>query len=69
MRTFLVAMAMTLIAVAAHSQEMSGAKGRRHSSEQKTDAQKPKADEKAYKAALDRIPDGGKYDPWHNIRQ
>jgi hypothetical protein len=69
MRAFLVAMAMTLIAVAAHSQEMSGGKGRHHSSEQKTDAQKPKADEKAYKAALDRIPDGGKYDPWHNIRQ
>ena len=28
----------------------------------------PPVDEKAYKAALDRIPDGGKFDPWHNVR-
>jgi len=74
MRTIFVAMAvalgaMTLSAVAARSQEMSGGKGHHQKSEQKTDAQKPKADDKAYKAALDRIPDGGKYDPWHNVRQ
>jgi hypothetical protein len=44
-------------------------RGHRHGgSAQKTDTEKPKADEKAYKAALDRIPDGGKYDPWHNVR-
>jgi hypothetical protein len=48
---------------------MGSGRGHRHGgSAQKTDTEKPKADEKAYKAALDRIPDGGKYDPWHNVR-
>ena len=69
MKTLLIAMAMTLFAGLAHGQEMSGGKGHHRGSEQRSQAQKPKADEKAYKAALDRIPDGGKYDPWHNVRQ
>jgi len=37
-------------------------------SPQKADTSKTKADEKAYKAALDRIPDGEKYDPWWSVR-
>jgi hypothetical protein len=37
-------------------------------SPQKADTSKTKADEKAYKAALDRIPDGEKYDPWRSVR-
>jgi hypothetical protein len=69
MKTFSIAMAMTLFAGVAHGQEMSGGKGHHRASEQGTQTQKPKADEKAYKAALDRIPDGGKYDPWRNMRQ
>jgi hypothetical protein len=68
MRTLLIAMAATLVAGLAEAQEMAGSKGHHHASEQKADTQKPKADEKAYKAALDRIPDGGKYDPWGKIR-
>jgi len=68
MRTLLVAILMSVAVVTAHAQD-SGGKGRhRGTSEQKADANKPKADEKAYKAALDRIPNGGKYDPWHSVR-
>ena len=46
-------------------------KGARHSgSEQQTSEQKQKAAaaEKAYKAALDRIPDQKKSDPWGHVR-
>lgn len=36
-----------------------------HRRDQKSDAAKPKVDEKAYKAALERIPEPKeKYDPW-----
>ncbi len=60
MKTFVVAAAMlALIAVPAHAQKHGGvAPG--------STAGPPKAvDEKAYKAALDRIPEPkGKYDPW-----
>jgi hypothetical protein len=40
--------------------------GKRHQGdEKKTDQKKPEVDEKAYKAALERIPDSKeKYDPW-----
>ena len=68
MRTLLIAMAMTLVAAVAHGQDVAAGKGHHHASAQKADTQKPKGDEKAYKAALDRIPDGGKYDPWGKIR-
>lgn len=45
-----------------------GARGKgRHGSEQKTSAEKPKVDEKAYRSALDRMSDQ-KYDPWHDLR-
>lgn len=44
--------------------QMGGGK-RGHRGEQKSDATKPKVDEKAYKAALERIPEPKeKYDPW-----
>jgi hypothetical protein len=84
MRASLMALMVSIVFVATDVQRASGqstssqdnlsgmGSGKGHhrgSSEQKTDAQKPKADEKAYKAALDRIPDGGKYDPWRNVRQ
>jgi hypothetical protein len=64
MKTFTVAVAMlALIAVPAHAQ-MGGGK---HSKgdDKKTDPSQKKVDEKAYKAALERIPEPKeKYDPW-----
>jgi hypothetical protein len=36
-------------------------------SAQKSQQQTPKADEKAYRSALDRLPDQ-KFDPWRNVR-
>jgi hypothetical protein len=63
MRTFTVAaVILALIAVPAHAQ----LGGKRHSSDdKKTDQKKPAVDDKAYMAALDRIPEPKeKYDPW-----
>jgi uncharacterized protein YaiI (UPF0178 family) len=61
MKAFMVAAAMlALIAMPAHAQ------GKRHQGEEKkTDQPQKKVDDKAYKAALDRIPEPKeKYDPW-----
>jgi hypothetical protein len=61
MKTLTVtAVMLALLAMPAHAQ------GRRHGGEEKkTDEKKPVVDEKAYKAALERIPDPKeKYDPW-----
>jgi len=66
MKKFAVAAVMlALIAVPAHAQ-MGGGGGKRHrGDDQKTDQKKPQVDEKAYKAALERIPEPKeKYDPW-----
>ena len=63
MKTFTVAVVMlALIAVPAHAQ-MSD---KRHRGEdRRTEQKKPQVDEKAYKAALERIPEPKeKYDPW-----
>jgi hypothetical protein len=56
----ITAVMLALLAMPAHAQ------GRRHGGEQKkTDEKKPVVDEKAYKAALERIPDSKeKYDTW-----
>jgi uncharacterized membrane protein YkoI len=64
MKTFTVAAAMlALIAMPAYAQ-MGG--GKRHQSDdKKTDQPTKKVDDKAYKAALERIPEPKeKYDPW-----
>lgn len=59
----LAAAAMLLLTAPAYAQ-MGGGKHHRDG-DQKGAAQKPKVDEKAYKAALERIPDPKeKYDPW-----
>jgi hypothetical protein len=61
MKTFaLAAVILALVAVPAHAQM-----GKRHSSDdKKTDQKKPVVDDKAYKAALERIPEPKeKYDP------
>ena len=61
-RLTVAAVVLTLIAFPAHAQMG----GRRHQGEDKNaDAKKPRVDEKAYKAALDKIPEPKeKYDPW-----
>jgi hypothetical protein len=63
MKTFTVAVAMlALIVMPAHAQ-MGGK--RRQGDEKKTEQKKPEVDDKAYKAALERIPEPKeKYDPW-----
>jgi hypothetical protein len=65
MKTFTIAaVVLALAAVPAHAQLGGG--GKRHSSdEKKSDEKKPVVDDKAYKAALERIPEPKeKYDPW-----
>ena len=64
MKAFTVAaVALALLAAPASAQLNS----KRHAgdAEKKADAGRPKVDEKAYKAALERIPEPKeKYDPW-----
>ena len=61
-----VAGLMVLMAWPAQAQ-MGG--GRHHNGASKTEQKKPQVDEKAYKAALERIPDPKeKYDPWRVAR-
>ena len=63
MKTFTVTVAMlALLAMPAHAQ----VNAKRHQGdEKKTEQKNPQVDEKAYKAALERIPEPReKYDPW-----
>jgi hypothetical protein len=63
MRAFTIAaVALALLAAPASAQM----NGKRHAGdEKKADPGRPKVDEKAYKAALERIPEPKeKYDPW-----
>jgi hypothetical protein len=64
MKTLAAAVAiLALIAMPAHAQ-MGGGK-RQRGGDQKTEQKKPQVDDKAYKAALERIPEPKeKYDPW-----
>jgi hypothetical protein len=62
MKTFAVA-AVMLALIAMPAQAQMG--GKRHNTEEKKTDQPKKIDEKAYKAALERIPEPKeKYDPW-----
>lgn len=63
MKTFTVAAVMVaLMAMPAHAQVNTK---RHQGDEKKAEPKENKVDEKAYKAALDRIPDSKeKYDPW-----
>jgi hypothetical protein len=67
MRVVIAAIAIALLILPAQAQMgggMGGKGGRGHHSQaQKTEAPKKKVDDKAYKAALDRLPDK-KVDPW-----
>lgn len=62
MRIFATAVAIgALIALPAHAL----AQAKRPNPQDKKEEKKPEVDEKAYKAALDRIPEPKeKYDPW-----
>jgi hypothetical protein len=68
MRILIASVAMALMMVSAHAQDMG--KATKHQRTQTTrDPAKMKADEQAYKEALKRIPDSTKkVDPWQNVR-
>ncbi|MGC2811419.1 MAG: hypothetical protein WA303_13710 [Bradyrhizobium sp.] len=58
-----VVAAAILVMIAVPAQAQMG--GKRHGGGDKTEPKKPQVDDKAYKAALERIPDPKeKYDPW-----
>jgi hypothetical protein len=70
MRAVVIALAtIVVLAAPAYSQGRGKGGGRHAASEQQTEEQKKKAAEaeKAYRSALDKIPDK-KYDPWGNMR-
>lgn len=71
MRVILIAAAILALALPAHAQEMSGGKRHRGAATQTSEAdkQKRKAEDAAYKAALDKIPNQDqKRDPWRIAR-
>jgi hypothetical protein len=68
MRTFTIAAAvavLALIAIPANAQFKKGGGSQSEETKAKGDAKQQKADERAYKSALEKIPDPKeKYDPW-----
>jgi hypothetical protein len=68
MRILMASVAIALMMVPAHAQEMG--KARKHQRTEKTEnTTKMKADEQAYKEALKRIPNSTKkIDPWQDVR-
>jgi hypothetical protein len=79
MRIFIVAMTIALLTVPAYPQAGGGINGAQSAGragragapeETKVDPAKQKADEKAFKDAVTRIPaPEKKYDPWGTVRQ
>jgi hypothetical protein len=69
MRTVVTTLAVLAVLIAPAYAQGRG-KGRHSGAQQQTAEQKQKAAEtdKAYKAALDRIGDQQKFDPWGNMR-
>lgn len=68
MRILVTAAAVLALTVASAQAQMGGGRRHQQDSGQKAD-NKPKVDEKAYKAALERIPEPKeKYDPWGGAR-
>ena len=61
---------LTPLTLPAHAQGMSGGKRHRDAATptSEADKQKRKAEDAAYKAALDKIPNQQKADPWRNAR-
>jgi hypothetical protein len=66
MRTFAIAAIITLLAIPASAQGMSGGRGH-HKADQKSEEHKKKPDDTAYNSALGKLPDR-KYDPWQGLR-
>jgi hypothetical protein len=68
MRILMASVAIALMMVSAHAQDMG--KTRKHQHTQKSEnTAKTKADEQAYKEALKRIPNPTKkVDPWQSVR-
>ena len=68
MRILIASVAIALMMVPAHAQEMG--KARKHQRTEKTEnTTKMKADDQAYKEALKRIPNSTKkIDPWQDVR-
>ncbi|MGC2084067.1 MAG: hypothetical protein WA702_12030 [Bradyrhizobium sp.] len=67
MRIWLAVAAMIVLVAAPAQAQMGGGGGGRHrqGGDKGAEPKKPQVDEKAYKAALDRIPEPKqKYDPW-----
>lgn len=65
MRIIAAAILVLALMMAPASAQMGGGGKRNHGGDDKKTESKPKVDEKAYKAALDRIPEPKeKYDPW-----
>jgi len=63
MKTFAVALVILGLAAMPADAQMGGK--RHHGDDNKSEQKKPKVDETAYKAALERIPEPKeKYDPW-----
>ena len=68
MRILVIAAAVLALTVASAEAQGRGRGQPNEGGQQKTD-NKPKVDEKAYKAALERIPESKeKYDPWSGAR-
>ena len=70
MRTIVMATALlALLIVPAQAQMMGGGRGKNTSDLKGPEQKKPVIDEKAYKSALERIPEPKeKYDPWSMAR-
>jgi hypothetical protein len=69
MRTLAMAVAMLAVLMALPAQAQMGGGKRQRGDDAKSEPKKPQIDEKAYKAALERIPEPKeKYDPWSGAR-
>jgi glycine/D-amino acid oxidase-like deaminating enzyme len=70
MAAAVLASALSIATLGPAQAQMGGGGGRHGGGDQgKSDQKKPQVDEKAYKAALDRIPEPKeKYDPWGGAR-
>jgi hypothetical protein len=67
MRSFIVVMIILALGMPALAQGRGGGK-RDHGNREKSEQRRPKVDEKAYKSALDKLPDK-KFDPWQTVRE
>jgi hypothetical protein len=68
MRLFVIALTIASLTVPAFSQEDAAGSTKHHgASRKKVEEPKQKANDKDYKAALDRMP-AQKYDPWGTVR-